>query len=268
MVGGEQTDPDGSFDAAVYLDVLRVAGTNIVGLATVHGLNAPVPNCPGWTTMDLVAHLSWVYRWVAVTVRDARPDPPSRSERAALQDPDPVDDAGVVERLQRAHSTLVTTLSEAPVDLACWTAWPAASARDFWIRRQVFETLIHKVDAENAVHAVITGGEDLSAGLAADGVDEMVRGFSSRYSAHLRSSTPVTLAVHATDVGERWWIRISEAVPQSGRGVAPAGSSPHVEVHARAGELLLLLWNRRTAEDLDVRGDRGALDAWRRGAHL
>lgn len=49
MIGGGQTDPDGSFDAAVYLDVLRVEGTDVVGLATVHGLNAPVPNCPGWT---------------------------------------------------------------------------------------------------------------------------------------------------------------------------------------------------------------------------
>lgn len=254
------------FDAEAYLDVLETEGTEVIELATAHGLDAPVPNCPGWATRDLVAHLGWVYRWVAATVRGGRSLPPDRSERAALEDPDPADDAAVVERLRLAHVGVLNALREAPADLACWTPWPAPSARDFWIRRQVFETLIHRVDAQNAVHAVPSGGGQLPAGLAADGVDEMVRGFSSRYAERLRSATPVTLAVHATDSGGRWWIRLSEAEPVSGRGVAATGP-PDVEVHARAGELLLLLWNRRTAEGLDVRGDPGVLDVWRRGAH-
>ena len=37
---------------------------------------------------------------------------------------------------------------------------------------------------------------------------------------------------------------------------------------AQSGELLLLLWNRRKATGLDVRGDGRALDVWAREAHL
>ena len=45
-----------------------------------------------------------------------------------------------------------------------------------------------------------------------------------------------------------------------------APRAPDAEVHARAGELLLLLWNRRTADGLDIRGDHAVLQEWERGA--
>jgi hypothetical protein len=39
-------------------------------------------------------------------------------------------------------------------------------------------------------------------------------------------------------------------------------------VHARAGDLLLLLWNRRGADGLRVTGEHAVLTAWRDAAHL
>lgn len=113
---------------------------------------------------------------------------------------------------------------------------------------------------------IARGGETLTAAFAADGVDELVCGFAYRYRQHLRAETPRTLALRATDTGHRWWIGIEPGKPTYYRGPAPTAVDP--EVHTLSGELLLLLWNRRTSEGLDVRGDRNVLKIWHRHAHL
>jgi uncharacterized protein (TIGR03083 family) len=216
---------------------------------------------------ELVEHLGFVYRWAATVVAEARPARPGADEVSALQDPDPADDRGVVDRLEEAHAALVATLGGASPDLGCWTIWPvAAPAREFWIRRQVHETLVHRVDAMAAAALPGVGGEQLSPALAADGVDEMVCGFAGRYSHRLRSEVTRTMSLRATDTGQTWWVRLGPDEPAFGRGRPHATAD--TEVHGRGGELLMLLWNRRTCEGLDVRGDRHAIDDWHRGAHL
>jgi uncharacterized protein (TIGR03083 family) len=117
------------------LALLESEGALFVATARVHDLAALVPGCPGWTLRELVAHLGLVYRWVTRVVRDGRPGPPDRAERCSLEDPDPGDGPALVERAQVAHADLVDALRAAPPDLDCWTVWPAASARSFWIRR-------------------------------------------------------------------------------------------------------------------------------------
>jgi hypothetical protein len=66
------------------------------------------------------------------------------------------------------------------------------------------ETLIHRVDAQNAGAAATSGGEDLETSIAADGVDEMICGFARRYTKTLRGRQRATLAFTATDTGQRW----------------------------------------------------------------
>jgi uncharacterized protein (TIGR03083 family) len=248
------------------LALLESEGALFVATARVHDLAALVPGCPGWTLRELIAHLGLVYRWVTRVVRDGRPGPPDRAERCSLEDPDPGDGSALVERAQVAHADLVDALRAAPPDLDCWTVWPAASARSFWIRRQLFETLVHRVDAQNSAAARVADGADLVPRVAADGVDEMVCGFLRRYAGQLRADTGVTLALHATDTDGRWWIRLGPDAPTSGRGAVDTGPRD-AQVEATAGELLLTLWNRRASCDLRVRGDRAALEHWQRGAH-
>lgn len=258
----------GGLPADELLEILAGEGALFVQCAREYELEAPVPNCPGWTLRDLAAHLGQVYRWVTRVVRDDRRTGPDRAELHALVDPDPADGVGLIERVRSAHAELVRALAAAPPDLACWTVWPSPSARTFWIRRQVFETLVHRVDAQNSAAAVPADGTDLAPRVAADGVDEMVCGFINRYARHLRAQVPCTLALHATDTGGRWWIRMDAAEPTSSRGHSPAPPTAHDgEVEATAGELFLLLWNRRSAAGLHVRGDHAALENWRRGAH-
>jgi uncharacterized protein (TIGR03083 family) len=254
-----------SFDPAQYLDVLDSEGLLLLRAAQAGDLGAQIPNCPGWTVRDLVAHVGWVYRWAAIIVGDQRADPPGREERTALQEQHPEDDTGVMQRLNQAHTELTSTLRKASGDLSCWTIWPATPPRDFWIRRMVHETLIHRLDVQNAACPVIAGGADLATSIAADGVDEMICGFASRYTKRLRTGTAATLLLASTDTGHRWWARIGPDAPEFGRG---SPWRPDAEVHGRAGELLLLLWNRRTADGLEVRGSTGIIGTWAREAHL
>jgi hypothetical protein len=184
-----------------------------------------------------------------------------------FSDPDPGDDAGVIARLLEAHAHLLGAFREAPSDLQCWTIWPDGPARDFWIRRQLHESVVHRVDAENLGRSeqATVGGDELETEPAADGVDEMVLGFSRRYAKRLRHPAPATLALHATDAARDWWVGLGPDEPVTGRGVASDASTT---VSGRAGELLLLLWNRRLASGLSVTGDESVLTTWREQAHL
>lgn len=258
----------GFLDDDELLAILASEGAEFIRTAQAGDLDAPVPNCPGWTLRDLVAHLRVVYRWVARLVGERRDTGPGREELRALADLAPADGGALIQGVRDAHADLVHTLSAAGPDLTCWTVWPGPSARTFWIRRQVFETLVHRVDAQNCGARRTADGTELVPRIAADGIDEMVCGFLNRYAENLRAEVPTTIEFHATDTGTRWWIRLDAAAPTSGRGRAPAALGVgDALIEATAGELFLLLWNRRSAAGLDVLGDPAALDCWRRGAH-
>lgn len=220
--------------------------------------------CPGWTEVELVDHLGTIYRWVTMIVAQRRLVAPSAAERDALRDPNPTDRPGSVERFIRSRDALLRTLRAAPSTLRCWTTWPASSARQFWIRRMIHETVVHRVDLEFAGRSTIDGSH-LPSHLASDGIDEMLYGFATRYKNTLRASKPVLLAMFDINAGQSWTIRLSPGEPVLGRGESPAADT---EVYAGSGDLLLLLWNRRTVAGLDTRGNGELWRLWSSGAHL
>jgi uncharacterized protein (TIGR03083 family) len=225
-----------------------------------------VPGCPGWTVADLLAHLASVYRWVTTIVGERRSKPPSPQERAVL-DGGPRDGQELLDALEVAHGRVLATLCEAPEDLDCWTLWPASQGRYYWLRRQAHETLVHRVDAQNAVAGARAGSAGVDPEIAADGVDEMVTGFAAyRYRRRLRMPSPATLSLHATDVDRRWWVRLGPEDSQFGRGAVD--DPGQTEVRANSDELLLLLWNRRDWAGLTVTGDDEPLRVWQRDACL
>lgn len=257
----------GSIDPAIALDVLAAEG-KLAADALEGTLDESVPYCPGWTGRDLAVHLAGVYRWVSYLADRGLSAPPDREVRAELfSDPGPEDDAGVLNRLRRANALVVGTLREAPQDLSFWTLWPADSARSFWIRRMLHETVVHRVDAQNAGRAEqqASAGDDLDATVAADGVDEIVLGFSSRYRG-LVDLPPAMLALETFAGTHRWWLQFGPGEMAAGRG-EPAGE-PTTKVAGAPGELLLLLWNRRGPAGLTVTGDPELLETWRQRAHL
>ncbi|WP_160148844.1 maleylpyruvate isomerase family mycothiol-dependent enzyme [Amycolatopsis alkalitolerans] len=239
------------------LQVFEDEGRELVKLTRKAEAARPVPECPDWTAADLVRHLTGVYRMVGLTVAEGRSERPSRAELAG-------DDTDPVSGLAEAHARVVRLLDEAPAELSCWTLWPAPNAREYWIRRMAYETLVHRVDLQNAISGTTRGSAGVEPEIAADGVDEMVTGFAQRYRGRLRAPVPSTISLSDTDTGRRWWIRLGPAEPEFGRGEIAAGT----EVTARGGELLLLLWNRRTWDGLAVAGDEAPLRLWRSDAHL
>lgn len=247
--------------ASGLLRVLRDEGDNLLRLARGVDLRRPVRTCPGWTAEDVIRHLTTVYRWVTLIVAQQRTERPSPEERAALDrvERDPLSD------LAAAHVRVTEALDRASVSLRCWTIWPSDKSRDYWIRRQAHETVVHRIDVHDAVRGEATSCADVDPLVAADGVDEMVTGFAQRYRSSLRAPRPTTLSLHADDVDRHWWVRLGSAEPELGRGEFD-GADTHV--HARAGELLMLLWNRREVEGLEVSGPIEALHFWRLGARL
>ena len=84
------------------------------------------------------------------------------------------------------------------------------------------------------------GADPLPAVLADDGVDEFLW-----IARHLRGEEPI--AFHATDTGN-----IFSAGP----------GAPIATATASASDLVLLLYGRVSADDVEVAGDRAALDAF------
>jgi hypothetical protein len=154
----------------------------------------------------------------------------------------------------------------------CWS-WSELGDDIAWVtRRQGHEALIHRVDAELAA-GVAVGTCDAT--LAADGVDELVRGFLVGVPAWA-TWTPegTTVALDCTDVGHRFVLelgRMTGTSPNSGRNydldaaellddrAAPAD----VEITGGAWDLDRWLWGRGELAGLTISGQRPVLERFR-----
>ncbi|WP_159798732.1 maleylpyruvate isomerase N-terminal domain-containing protein [Puerhibacterium puerhi] len=206
---------------------------------------APVPGIGEWRVRELVAHLAGVHHWAAgmATGDPARPDHL------------PVGD-GRLGAHYRAHAAaLHATLAGLAPGAPCPTLTGPGTA-SFWRRRQVHETLVHLHD----LHAALAGARTpgvldgvVPAGPAvwADGVDEVVTMFEPRQVRLGRAAPlPRTVALHATDAGERWVLGAHE----DGRDRT---ERPAATLAAPARDLALVLWRRLPLDTVDatVTGD-------------
>jgi uncharacterized protein (TIGR03083 family) len=235
-----------------YISAIQREGDLLAVAAASAGMDAAVPTCPGWQMRDLVRHIGSIHRWAAEHIEKRSPDRIVRPSGGEVVWPD---DGTLVDWFREGHAALVYTLETADPDLICWTFIPAPSPLAFWARRQAHETGIHRADAQSAG----TGITAFPAACAADGIDELLFGVVSRRAFGLRADPPRTLHAHATDAAGEWLVSIG-----------PGGievRSEHVKadcaVRGTCSDLFLLLWNRRTAEGLEVFGDRTLLDLWR-----
>ncbi|WP_034090882.1 maleylpyruvate isomerase family mycothiol-dependent enzyme [Streptacidiphilus albus] len=231
-----------------------------VGVLTGADLALPVPSCPGWTLADLARHAGSVQRWFAVLLRQRVQAPPAGRD-VDLQLPER--EADYPQWLSASAAVAEEAFAAAPdLDDPMW-AWGADQHTRFWVRRMLFETLLHRVDAELALGLRPVVDRDL----AADGVDEFLvnlpfAAFFAPGTARLRSSGgEQTIRFGCTDADRDWLVRLRP----DGFGLDPdATATADATVRGSAADLLLLLYGRLdlAAEGVEAFGDAELTARW------
>ena len=243
-----------------YLTAIGTAAERLHDHAAQAGLTMAVPSCPGWHVAALVAHQGMVHRWAAANVSGDSDHRTEDSLAAAAAAPD------LLAWFDEGVHALIKILIEAPDDLEAMVFLRnAPPPRLFWARRQAHETTIHAVDAQAAASRGLPRPDEamINDDLAADGIDELLRGFLPRRKSTLRSENPYVIEIRPTDAERRWQVAVSEQSPSSVQGTA---WPPNAVISGTAVELYLGLWNRY--EHLRVEGRQDVIDQWRRDVRV
>lgn len=243
-----------------HLRALEEAGGAFARLAADAPGDAAVPTCPGWDVGQLTRHLGKVHRWAATVVgTPLHQRPPFDTFDAHAPDAS----GELVPWFREGHARLLRALREAPPDLDCWSFLTAPTPRAFWCRRQAHETVVHLSDLAPAAGLPAgSPGWDVPPAFAADGVDELLRAWMRGRRPEPGQDEGPCLRVVAGDHPLDWQLGFPGR-----RGVTmlpgPEAARPATcTVRARALDLYLLLWNRRSAQGLQVEGDATVLERW------
>lgn len=222
-------------------------------------LAAPVPGLDDWTLERVVRHLGRVHRWVTGLL-------------AAPADADPAAVAGAAPSLPRGQACLdaygealaemLAAFDRADPDRPVASFAGPADVR-FWARRQAHEVAVHRIDAQDAVHAAGGSSPDpLDPASSADGVAEWLEVFAANH--RLSDGSPLLgrsfgfVATDPTvDPAPTGWLLRYHADGTGASVVSGTGDSDGVDatLAGPAGTLLLALWRRRALGDVTVTGD-------------
>lgn len=228
-----------------HLGALREAAVAFAGCLDRTEPTTPVPTCPEWTVLDLVAHQGMVHRWAAALVRGERPD----DATVAAFEAEGRASGDLAGWLQQGALEVAGAVTQAPADLVAPVFLHDAPApRAFWARRQCHETTIHAVDALSASLGRPPRADEtwIDPVVALDGVDELLGGFLSRPRSRLRCEEEALLVVAPDDASEWWEVALSPRPAVVTRHLAAYDASAHPdwELTGSAVELYLRLWNR------------------------
>jgi uncharacterized protein (TIGR03083 family) len=240
-------------DHAEYCTALEIEVERFTNVMSSTSRDEEVTTCPGWNVVDLAEHLGLIHRWAEELVRLRSPDRIARVRTVADRDavsPDWINEGGC---------RLTETLRSADPDDSMWAWGPDRHVR-FWSRRQLHETLVHRIDLELAARMV----PEVDSEIAIDAIDEHLANFEG-VSARSPEPSPLrghgeTLVFRVSDSTALWSIAFGE----EGFSVSRTGNGFDTEVVGSALELLLVVLRRREvdAAALDVAGNRDLLDLW------
>lgn len=239
-----------------HVEHCRALDVEVVRFSNVMSTLAPgnnVTTCPGWTVLDLAEHLGVIHRWAAELVRLRSPVRIPRDSPTLLRDE--VSPEWIVEG---GAQLVVTLLAANPAD-DMW-AWGLDQHVRFWSRRQLHETLVHRMDLE------LAAGEVPSADpvVAIDAIDEYLYNIEkvAQHSPDLSllRGRGERLAFRVRDT-ETFWVVI---FGEDGFNLSRAGSDFDAELVGSPVDLLLSILRRRGVDqgNVEVRGDRRLVDLW------
>lgn len=243
-----------SMEPSRWLELLAIEGDRL-GSVPVDSLDTPVPTLPDWTVERVLRHTGKVHRWVTATLA-AGPGAGLATDVEALPKGPAALDAyresvlAVAEELARHDPNEESTTFVGPGTAA------------FWYRRQAHEVVVHRVDAQDAVHAA--GGpapDPIAVDHAADATDEWARLFLATRFGQRAGGLPEDLHgrsvhIHGTDDpgptdGAEWILRLGA----DGVEVEASHAKGDVALRGPAEDLLLVLWRRRPLTDVEVVGE-------------
>ena len=206
-------------------------------------LNLVVPNCPGWTIVDLLNHLSF---GLGVCYPIAAVAPPGTTADVVFVDADrSTMDSEATEARELFGTNMRSCLRELgslnPAS-PCWT-YEGPGQVMFWLRRAAVETALHRFDAEVALGRPVT---ELSQDRADEAIDETVD-FALPLACAKVGAPPSKLQLNSTDTA------LVRSVGSGAESTTLAGS---------AQSLLLALWGRKPIDELEVDGDNDQAELW------
>jgi uncharacterized protein (TIGR03083 family) len=204
---------------------------------------AAVPACPGWTVVDLVAHLGNVHTWAAAIVTSG----------GAVQEPVQQPGEVALDAWYAARAThLLGVLAASDPDAPCWNFARVHETAGFWRRRQLLEISMHLVDLDQA-HGRRTA---LDPAPCADGVSETFEVFGPRLHARgFPADLAAPVSFVATDTGDTWTLSPGTSGPPL---LSRGGALSVHRVTGTAEQLWLRLWNR--GADVTPSGDPAVVE--------
>jgi uncharacterized protein (TIGR03083 family) len=224
-----------------------------LGDAAAHDEAATVPAAPGWDVTELLRHIGQIHARTTVILQTGTTERPSR-RNGMLADPP---DDGILDWYRATLDDLVGTLrSVEDPEQPAWSFSPDHQRAGFWPRRMAQETLIHRVDAQQAIGQPVT---PIDPTLAADGIDEILNIFVPALGAGRSPGDGRSVHLHAHDTDGEWLARFNDGAVSVEQGHVKGNAA----VRGPAGDLLLWLWGRQQLDALEVLGDRSAAEALR-----
>jgi uncharacterized protein (TIGR03083 family) len=246
-------------DHEEYCDRISAEIARMASITEGAAPTSPVSGCPGWDVAKLVKHTGIVHRWAATAVATRATAPIAHN---ALDVGLPADPAQYPQWLAAGAALLVTALRDAGPAAVVWS-WADGAGSDWWARRMLHETTVHRVDAEVAL-----GVEpSVDARVAADGIDEFLATapHASRPAKRLRElPAGKSIHLHATDdgLGEagEWLVSLGDGEYAWSHGHAKGS----LAVRGPAAALLLLAYGRIRPDDdrLTLFGDQAVIVRW------
>jgi uncharacterized protein (TIGR03083 family) len=231
-----------------YLELIQSDTARIVA-ASPAALASSVPCCPGWDVAEVVRHTGGVYNHKVAIMRLGRA--PEQGEWESR----PPGEAGLVPWFDgAAHALLDELVAHDPADWA-YTWWPADQTIGFWYRRMALESVVHRIDVEEAVADVTP----IDAALALDGVDEVLTVFLGVRDRGAAGGP--TGAVSIVSDGQAWIAHLDEDHVHVEKGSA---NDAGAQVVGDPSAVFLHLWGRAPAEDVGVSGDATLVHQLRR----
>jgi uncharacterized protein (TIGR03083 family) len=240
-------------DHAEFCDALEIEVARFANVMSAMPRDEEITTCPGWNVVELAEHLGLIHRWAEELVRLRSPERIPRKRSVADRD------AVTPGWIQEGGDRLVGTLRQADPDDAMWAWGPDQHVR-FWSRRQLHETLVHRMDLELAARI----HPDVDSAIATDAIDEYLSNIEP-LGAHLPELSLLRgegerLAFRVRNSATLWSITLEE----QGFSVSRADEQFDAEVVGSALDLLLVILRRREVDAVmvEVLGDRELLNLW------